>query len=82
MDQMSGRSAPATSAAAASSSSSSSSNNNNNSILYYLCAEPTATRPLQSQQSADIHNYIIDRHNRVIDKLQWHIILETNKQGS
>jgi hypothetical protein len=21
-------------------------NNNNNSILYYLCAEPTATRPI------------------------------------
>jgi hypothetical protein len=27
------------------------SNNNDNSILYYLCAESTATRPLQTQHS-------------------------------
>jgi hypothetical protein len=31
---------------------------------------------LQTEQSADIHNYIMDRLNRVNDKLQEHIIAE------
>jgi L-amino acid N-acyltransferase YncA len=36
--------------------------NNNNSILYYLCAEPTAERPIR-QHSVGKSSYILNKHN-------------------
>jgi hypothetical protein len=35
-----------------------------NSILYYLCAEPTATRPIQTQHSVDKNNYFMNKKDK------------------
>jgi hypothetical protein len=48
--------------------------NNNNIIFYYLCAEPTAIRPITEQHSVDASNYIVDKRNiseRPIKGKQW-----------
>jgi hypothetical protein len=62
------------------------SNNNNNSVqlfIIYVLSQQLQGQ-LQTQHSADIHNYIMDtQQHKVESKLQEHIIAEkqTNKQA-